>query len=64
MPKMKTNKGAAKRFSRTGTGKIKRNKAFTSHILTSKTTKRKRNLRQSVIMSPGDTRKMRVLIPY
>ncbi|HAK37444.1 MAG: 50S ribosomal protein L35 [Nitrospinaceae bacterium] len=64
MPKMKTNKGAAKRFSKTGTGKIKRNKAFTSHILTSKTTKRKRNLRQSVIMSPGDTRKMRVLIPY
>jgi|TARA_B100000315_G_scaffold238135_1_gene255606 large subunit ribosomal protein L35 len=61
---MKTNKGAAKRFSKTGTGKIKRNKAFTSHILTSKTTKRKRNLRQSVIMSPGDTRKMRVLIPY
>ncbi|HIB44024.1 MAG TPA: 50S ribosomal protein L35 [Nitrospinaceae bacterium] len=64
MPKMKTNKGAAKRFSKTGTGKIKRNKAFTSHILTSKTTKRKRNLRQSTIMSPGDTRRMRVLIPY
>ncbi len=64
MPKMKTNKGAAKRFSKTGTGKIKRNKAFTSHILTSKTTKRKRNLRRSTIMSPGDTRKMRVLIPY
>ena len=64
MPKMKTNKGAAKRFSKTGTGKIKRNKAFTSHILTSKTTKRKRNLRQSTIMSPGDSRKMRVLIPY
>ncbi|MBT3515089.1 MAG: 50S ribosomal protein L35 [Nitrospina sp.] len=64
MPKMKTNKGAAKRFSKTGTGKIKRNKAFTSHILTSKSTKRKRNLRQSTIMSPGDTRKMRILIPY
>jgi len=64
MPKMKTNKGAAKRFSKTGTGKIKRNKAFTSHILTSKTTKRKRNLRHSTIMSPGDTRKMGVLIPY
>ena len=64
MPKMKTNKGAAKRFSKTGTGKIKRIKAFTSHILTSKTTKRKRNLRHSTIMSPGDTRKMRVLIPY
>ena len=61
---MKTNKGAAKRFSKTGSGKIKRNKAFTSHILTSKTTKRKRNLRQSTIMSPGDARKMRVLIPY
>ena len=64
MPKMKTNKGAAKRFSKTGTGKIKRNKAFTSHILTSKTTKRKRNLRHSTIMSPGDTRNMRILIPY
>ena len=64
MPKIKTNKGAAKRFRKTATGKIKRNKAFTSHILTSKTTKRKRNLRQSTIMSPGDTRKMRVLIPY
>ena len=64
MPKMKTNKGAAKRFSKTGSGKIKRNKAFTSHILTSKTTKRKRNLRHSTIMSPGDTRRMRVLIPY
>ena len=64
MPKMKTNKGAAKRFSRTGTGKIKRNKAFTSHILTSKSTKRKRNLRHSAIMAPGDARKIRVLIPY
>jgi large subunit ribosomal protein L35 len=64
MPKMKTNKGAAKRFSKTGTGKIKRNKAFTSHILTSKSTKRKRNLRHATIMAPGDTRKMRVLIPY
>ena len=64
MPKMKTNKGAAKRFSKTGTGKIKRNKAFTSHILTSKSTKRKRNLRQSTIMAPGDARKVRVLIPY
>ncbi|MBT3516331.1 MAG: 50S ribosomal protein L35 [Nitrospina sp.] len=63
MPKMKTNKGAAKRFSKTGTGKIKRNKAFSSHILTSKSTKRKRNLRKSTIMSPGDSRKMRVLLP-
>ena len=45
MPKMKTHKGAAKRFSVTGTGKVKRNKAFKSHILTKKTSKRKRNLR-------------------
>ena len=64
MPKIKTNKGAAKRFRKTSTGKIKRNHAFTSHILTSKTTKRKRNLRQSVLMSPGDTRRMKVLMPY
>jgi|TARA_B110000495_G_scaffold132737_1_gene115962 large subunit ribosomal protein L35 len=64
MPKMKTNKGAAKRFSKTGTGKIKRNKAGTSHILTSKSTKTKRNLRHSTIMAPGDARKVRVLIPY
>ena len=42
MPKMKTNRGAAKRFKKTGTGKIKRSKAFTSHILTKKSTKRKR----------------------
>ena len=64
MPKIKTNKGAFKRFRKTGTGKIKRNHAFTSHILTSKTTKRKRTLRRAVIMSPGDTRKMKILIPY
>ena len=63
MPKMKTNKGAAKRFRRTGTGKIRRNSAFTSHILTSKSTKRKRNLRKSSIMAPGDAKRMRALIP-
>jgi len=64
MPKMKTNKGAAKRFRRTSTGKVVKNSAFTSHILTSKTTKRKRNLRKSSIMSPGDTKRMKTLIPY
>jgi large subunit ribosomal protein L35 len=64
MPKMKTNKGAAKRFSKTATGKIKRNSAFTSHILTSKTTKRKRNLRQSSILSPGDAKRVRTMMPY
>ena len=64
MPKMKTNKGAAKRFRKTGTGKIKRNSAFTSHILTSKTTKRKRNLRQSSILAPGDAKRLQALLPY
>ena len=47
MPKIKTNRGAAKRFRKSGTGKIRRNKAYTSHILTKKSTKRKRDLRQS-----------------
>jgi large subunit ribosomal protein L35 len=64
MPKIKTNKGAAKRFGRTGTGKIRRNSAFTSHILTTKTTKRKRNLRRSRILSPGDTRRIKTIMPY
>jgi large subunit ribosomal protein L35 len=63
MPKMKTHRGAAKRFKKTGSGKIKRNSAFTSHILTSKTTKRKRNLRKSKIMSSGDAKRMKVLLP-
>lgn len=64
MPKIKTNRGAAKRFRKTGTGKIRRNKAFTSHILTKKTTKRKRNLRQSTIVAKADERNISRLIPY
>jgi large subunit ribosomal protein L35 len=63
MPKMKSNSGAAKRFKRTGSGKIRRNSAFTSHILTTKTTKRKRNLRKSSIMAPADAKRIKVLIP-
>jgi large subunit ribosomal protein L35 len=63
MPKMKSNKGAAKRFRRTGTGKIRRNSAFTSHILTTKTTKRKRNLRKAGVLSSGDAKRMKALIP-
>jgi large subunit ribosomal protein L35 len=63
MPKMKTHRGAAKRFKKTGSGKIKRNSAFTSHILTSKTTKRKRNLRKSKVMAAGDAKRMKVLLP-
>ena len=64
MPKIKTNRGAAKRFRKTGTGKIRRNKAYTSHILTKKTTKRKRDLRQSVIVAKADVRNISRLIPY
>lgn len=64
MPKIKTNRGAAKRFRKTGTGKIRRNKAYTSHILTSKTTKRKRNLRQGAVVVRADERNIAQLIPY
>ncbi len=64
MPKIKTNRGAAKRFRKTGTGKIRRNKAFTSHILTKKTTKRKRDLRQATVVNKSDERNISRLIPY
>lgn len=64
MPKIKTNRGAAKRFRKTGTGKIRRNKAFTSHILTKKSTKRKRDLRQSCLVHKSDERNISQLIPY
>ncbi len=62
MPKMKTHRGAAKRFSRTGTGKIRRNHAYTSHILEKKSPKRKRNLRKSAIMFKGDAKRIDQLI--
>ena len=64
MPKIKTNRGAAKRFRKTGTGKVRRNKAFTSHILTKKTTKRKRGLRRSSVVHPSDAKNISQLIPY
>ena len=64
MPKIKTNRGAAKRFRKTGTGKIVRNKAFTSHILTKKSTKRKRDLRHSTLVDKCDAKNIRCLIPY
>ena len=54
MPKMKTNSGAKKRFTLTGSGKIKRKHAFKSHILTKKTTKQKRNLTHSALVHKGD----------
>jgi large subunit ribosomal protein L35 len=64
MPKMKTNRGAAKRFKSTGTGKIVRNKAFGSHIMTKKTTKRKRKLRKSGLVDATNVRHVSKLIPY
>jgi large subunit ribosomal protein L35 len=64
MPKMKTHRGAAKRFSLTGTGRVKRSKAYASHILTTKTRKRKRNLRKSAILDKSDERQVKMLIPY
>ena len=64
MPKMKTNRGAAKRFRITGSGKIVRNKAFSSHILTKKSTKRKRNLRKSGLLDSANLRNVQRMIPY
>ena len=64
MPKIKTNRGAAKRFKTTGSGKIVRNKAFSSHILTKKSTKRKRNLRKSGLVDSTNFKQVAKLIPY
>ncbi len=63
MPKMKTNRGAAKRFKMTASGRIKRHKAFHSHILTKKDTKRKRNLRQGVMVDPADEDRIKRMLP-
>ncbi|RRA48426.1 50S ribosomal protein L35 [Acidipila sp. EB88] len=64
MPKLKTHKGAAKRFSKTGTGKIKRGQAKMRHILTSKATKTKRKLAHSTLVSDADHAKVSRMIPY
>ncbi len=64
MPKMKTKRGAAKRFKKTGSGKIKRSKAYTSHILTKKSTKRKRKLRKSGLVDPANAPTIRKILPY
>ncbi len=61
---MKTNRSAAKRFKLTGTGKLKRNKAYKQHILTKKTTKRKRNLRQSAMTDATNVKNMKKIMPY
>lgn len=62
--KMKTKKVAAKRFKVTGTGKLKRNKANKSHILTKKTTKRKRNLRKATLVDDTNVKTMKKIMPY
>ena len=64
MPKMKTNRAAAKRFKKTGTGKLKRMKAYKSHILTKKSAKRKRNLRHATITDASNEKNMKKILPY
>ncbi|MFO8058153.1 MAG: 50S ribosomal protein L35 [bacterium] len=64
MPKVKSHSGAKKRFSRTGSGKIKRARAYKSHILTKKSRERKRRLRQSTTVTANNARQIRTLIPY
>ena len=62
--KMKTKRAAAKRFKVTGTGKLKRNKAYKRHILTKKTTKNKRNLRKAVMTDESNVKNMKKILPY
>jgi large subunit ribosomal protein L35 len=64
MPKLKTHRGAAKRFKRTKGGKFLRGKAFKQHILSSKTRKRKRKLRGTTTVDKSDTRKLARMLPY
>ena len=64
MPKMKTNRAAAKRFKVTGTGKLKRSKAYKRHILTKKTRKTKRNLRKPAIVDATNVKMMKKILPY
>jgi len=64
MPKLKTHRGAAKRLKVTAHGKIKRSKAFGSHLLTKKNSKRKRGLKQSTLVAKSEFKKMKELLPY
>ena len=64
MPKMKTSRTAAKRFKVTGTCKLKRSKAYKRHILTKKSTKRKRNLRQAAMTDATNVKNMKKILPY
>ena len=64
MAKLKTKKAAAKRFKVTASGKLKRSKAYKSHILTKKTTKRKRNLRKATVVDSTNVKSMKKALPY
>ncbi|MEY8304845.1 50S ribosomal protein L35 [Anaerosalibacter bizertensis] len=64
MPKMKTHRGAAKRFKKTGTGKLRRYKAYKSHKTGKKSPKRVRNLRKGVVVSESDYKRIKNLLPY
>ncbi|MBI1956639.1 MAG: 50S ribosomal protein L35 [Acidobacteria bacterium] len=64
MPKLKTHRGAAKRFRKTATGKFVRQHSHARHILTSKTSKRKRKLDQSELVAPADIKRVRALLPF
>ena len=64
MPKIKTSKAAAKRFKKTGSGQLKRMKAYKSHILTKKSTKRKRNLRKATLVDHTNLKAMKKILPY
>jgi len=64
MPKIKTQRGAAKRLKKTGSGKVKRFKAYKSHILNKKSPKRKRNLRKGTLVSTADMNRVAQMLPY
>lgn len=64
MPKLKTNRGAAKRFKKTGSGKIVRRKAYLRHLLSCKTRKQKRHLRQSAVVDAANAPNIKRLLPY
>ncbi len=64
MPKMKTNRGAAKRFRSSASGKLRHRRSLRNHILTKKSPKRKRQLRTDQVMSPSDQRRIARLLPY
>ncbi|AIF43244.1 MULTISPECIES: 50S ribosomal protein L35 [Virgibacillus] len=64
MPKMKTHKGSQKRFKKTGSGKLKRAHAYTSHMFAHKSQKQKRKLRKSAMVSSGDFKRIKTMLPY